>query len=516
MTANVDPAENAGNGSPDMGESGKVIAAVDLGSNSFHLKVARVVDGQLAVLDRLRDAVRLAAGLNDENLLDEESRDRALEVLERFGQRLRDVPSHNVRAVGTNTLRLAGRKKDLLAELEAALGHPIEIISGREEARLIYLGVAHSTTQDAGRKLAVDIGGGSTELIVGEEFDPLMTESLYMGCVSMSREFFPEGAIDAHRMHRAILAARQEIENVEEAYRRMGWDVAIGSSGTIRNVWQVIQSEGWSRKGITPKGLGRLREALIDIGRADKLKQGLKGLQPERAPVFAGGVAVLSAIFDSLEVRQMTCADGALREGLLYDLIGRLDHKDVRGATIDDLCRRYRADQEQARRVADSAAFLLERVAKEWKLDDERCSQLLRWAARLHEIGLDIAHSQYHKHGAYILSNSDLPGFSNQEQAEIAALVRVHRRKFAVAQFDDLPRRQRSRLFYLAVLLRFAVALHRGRYDVSLEGLEVEAESDALHLAFPAGWLADHPLTEADLAREGAYLKGAGITLQVQ
>lgn len=499
-----------------MGDSGKVIAAVDLGSNSFHLKVARVVDGQLAVIDRMRDAVRLAAGLNDKNHLDEESRDRALEVLERFGQRLRDVPSHNVRAVGTNTLRRARRKKILLPELETALGHPIEIISGREEARLIYLGVAHSTAQDAGRKLAVDIGGGSTELIVGEQFEPLITESLYMGCVSMSREFFADGIIDARSMRKAILAARQEIENVEEAYRRTGWDVAIGSSGTIRNVWQVIQNEGWSRKGITAKGLGRLRDAVVEIGRADKLKNGLKGLQPERAPVFAGGVAVLSAVFDSLDVRRMTCADGALREGLLYDLIGRLDHRDVRGATIDDLCRRYRADQEQARRVAGSAAFILKRVAKAWDLDDERCSQLLQWAARLHEIGLDIAHSQYHKHGAYILSNADLPGFSNQEQAEIAALVRVHRRKFAVEAFDDLPRRRRARLFLLAVLLRFAVALHRGRYDMSLDGLEVEAENDTLHLVFPEGWLADHPLTEADLAREGAYLESAGISLQVE
>jgi exopolyphosphatase/guanosine-5'-triphosphate,3'-diphosphate pyrophosphatase len=519
MVAGIDPIETAeieDSAIDSAVDPAKVIAAVDLGSNSFHLKVARVVDGQLAVIDRMRDAVRLAAGLNDKNQLDEESRDRALEVLERFGQRLRDVPSHNVRAVGTNTLRRARRKKILLAELEAALGHPIEIISGREEARLIYLGVAHSTAQDVGRKLAVDIGGGSTELIIGDQFEPLIPESLYMGCVSMSREFFPGGSIDARHMRKAILAARQEIENVEESYRRMGWDVAIGSSGTIRNVWQVIQSEGWSRKGITPKGLGKLREALIAIGRADKLKNGLSGLQPERAPVFAGGVAILSAVFDSLDVRRMTCADGALREGLLYDLIGRLDHKDVRGATIDDLCRRYRADQEQSRRVADTAAFIHARVAKAWDLDDERYAQLLAWAARLHEIGLDIAHSQYHKHGAYILSNADLPGFSNQEQAEIAALVRVHRRKFAVEEFDDLPRRQRSRLFLLAVLLRFAVALHRGRYDVSLDGLEVTADSDALGLAFPGGWLADHPLTEADLAREGVYLKGAGITLRVE
>jgi exopolyphosphatase/guanosine-5'-triphosphate,3'-diphosphate pyrophosphatase len=492
----------------------QVIAAVDLGSNSFHIKVARVVDGQLAVIDRMRDSVRLAAGLNDRKELDDEACERSLETLERFGQRLRDVPSHNVRAVGTNTLRQARRTGSFLANAEAALGHPIEIISGREEARLIYLGVAHSTAQDEGRKLVVDIGGGSTELIIGRQFEPLATESLYMGCVGMSREFFPGGVIDERRMRQAVLVARQELEYVEESYRRMGWDVAIGSSGTIRNIGEVIRNEEWSRKGITGKALSKLRDALIQTGRADKLD--LQGLQPQRAPVFAGGVAILAAVFDALEVKRMTVADGALREGLLYDLIGRMDYTDVRGATIDDLCRRYRADEAQSQRVADTAVFLLERVASVWDLSDARYAQLLVWAARLHEIGLDIAHSQYHKHGAYILGNADLPGFSRQEQAEIAALVRVHRRRFATEDFDELPRRQRARLLRLAVLLRIAVALHRGRYDFDLTELAVETGSESLSLQFPPGWVADHPLTEADLSREQAYLKNAGVSLRFE
>jgi len=513
MVANTERLE-AGKPAERSGEdSAEVIAAIDLGSNSFHLKVARVVDGQLAVIDRMRETVRLAAGLNDSNELDEEACRRAIGVLEQFGQRLRDVASHNVRAVGTNTLRRARRAKAFRADCEAALGHPIEIISGREEARLIYLGVAHSIAQNEGKNLVVDIGGGSTELIIGQRFEPLSTESLYMGCVGMSREFFPGGSIDARGMRRAVLAARQELEYVEEPYRRMGWDTAIGSSGTIRSVYQIIQNEGWSRKGITAKGLGKLRDAVVSAGRSDKLK--LRGLDPKRAPVFVGGLAVLIAVFDGLQVRRMTCADGALREGLLYDLIGRMDYKDVRGATIDDLCRRYRVDQEQARRVAETALFLLERVAKPWNLTDERDAHLLEWAARLHEIGLDIAHSQYHKHGAYVLRNADLPGFSNQEQAEIAALVRVHRRKFATQLFDDLPRSRRTRLLMLTVLLRFAVAMHRGRYDVQLDDVAVEASTDNLLVTFPPGWLAAHPLTEADLAREGAYLKAAGITLRV-
>ncbi len=280
------------------GDSAEIIAAVDLGSNSFHMKVARVMDSQLAVIDRMRDTVRLAAGLTERGKLRQKACRKALATLERFGQRLRDVPSSNVRAVGTNTLRRAHNSDAFLVEAEEALGHPIEVISGREEARLIYLGVAHSTAQDAGRRLVVDIGGGSTELIIGRNFDTLRTESLYMGCVGMSREFFAGGAIDARRMRAAELAARQELESVEESYRRLGWNSAVGSSGTVRNVREVLHSQEWSRRGITAKGLRKLRDALIQAGSAERL--GLRGLQPERAPVFAGGVAILVAIFDAL------------------------------------------------------------------------------------------------------------------------------------------------------------------------------------------------------------------------
>ncbi len=513
MVAKTNRLETAGPEDPVNNDTSKVIAAIDLGSNSFHMKVARVVDDQFAVIDRMREPVRLAAGLNEHNELDQAARERALGALERFGQRLREVPSHNVRAVGTNTFRRARRAATFLSESETALGHPIEIVSGREEARLIYLGVAQSTAQSPDKKLVVDIGGGSTELIIGRRFEPLSLESLYMGCVSMSREFFADGTINAGGMRQAVLAARQELEYIEKSYRRIGWETAIGSSGTIQNIWQIIQNEDWSRKGITAKGLGKLRDALVETGRADKLK--LRGLQPERAPVFAGGVAILIAVFESLQLRCMTHADGALREGLLYDLIGRLDYKDIRGATIDDLCRRYRVEQKQAWRVAATADFLRERLADPWELNSQHHAQLLRWAARLHEIGLDIAHNQHHKHGAYILQNADLPGFSNQEQAEIAVLVRVHRRKFATQVFDPLPRGQRTHLYRLAVLLRLAVVLHRGRHNMDLAGLKVAASPNTLSLSFPSGWLAGHPLTEADLAREASYLKVAGMTLRI-
>jgi exopolyphosphatase/guanosine-5'-triphosphate,3'-diphosphate pyrophosphatase len=475
------------------------------------MKVARVADGQLAVIDRMRDSVRLAAGLNERNKLRDKACQRALATLERFGQRLRDIPPGNVRAVGTNTLRRARNADAFLAHAQAALGHPIEVISGREEARLIYLGVAHSTEQVSGRRLVVDIGGGSTELIIGQQFEALRTESRYMGCVGMSREFFPGGVIDSGRMRQAELAARQELEGVEDAYRRLGWDSAVGASGTVRNIWEVLRQQDWSRTGIAAKGMRKLRDALVEAGHAERL--GLPGLQPERAPVFAGGVAILAAVFDALGVKTMGCSDGALREGLLYDLIGRLGRQDVREATIDNLCRRYRAEENQARRVAVTAGLLLDRVADTWDLGEQRYAHLLEWAAMLHEIGLDIAHSGYHRHGAYVLRNADLPGFSRQEQAEVAALVHVHRRKFDLAQFDDLPRGHRSRVQPLAVLLRIAVVLHRGRQDIDFAGIDVKAGEGWLRLGFPGDWLGEHPLTEADLSRERSYLKSAGVDL---
>jgi len=315
-------------------------------------------------------------------------------------------------------------------------------------------------------------------------------------------------------MRAAVLAARQELEPLEAPYRRFGWELAIGASGTIRGAAEVIQAQGWSRKGITAKALGKLRSSLVKAGDADALS--LPGLQPARAPVFPGGVAILVAVFEALDVGRMICADGALREGLLYDLIGRLEHHDVREATIDDLCRRYRVDEDQARRVAATARLLREQVMGQWSVAHERYARLLDWAARLHEIGLDIAHGQYHKHGAYVLENADLSGFSRQEQSEIAALVRVHRRKFATHVFDHLPKSHRASLLMLAVLLRIAVVLNRPRQDLDLGELGVEAGPGTLRLAFAPGWLAGHPLAAADLAREAAHLKSAGIALHFE
>ena len=489
------------------------VAAVDLGSNSFHLIVAQFAGTRLLVVDRLKDMVRLAAGLGDDSLLSEEVMARGIASLERFGQRLKELPPENVRIVGTNTLRRARNGDAFLAAAQAALGHEIEIISGREEARLIYLGVSHDLeAPPEQRRLVVDIGGGSTEIVVGRQFQPEVLESLFMGCVSMSREFFGKGAITGPAMKAAELAARQELEPVEAAFRKKGWDMAIGASGTIIAVHDVVTALGWADDAITADALKRLKRHLVELGSTDALD--LPGLPTQRAPVFPGGVAVLSGLFKALGIKRMQVSDAALREGLLWDLLGRREQTDVRELTIADLSARYHVDSVQTERVRGTAAQLLEATAEPWGIADPSYEDLLRWAAELHEIGMDIAHSQYHKHGSYLLQNLDMPGFSRTAQRRLALLVRAHRRKFPTAEFEASRLPDETALRRLALLLRCAVGLHRSRSELqSPPLLAIQADDDALHLVFPDGWLRDHPMTRLDLAEEAGIWADVGLRL---
>ncbi len=486
------------------------VAAIDLGSNSFHMIVAQPEDGHLRMLDRIREPVRLAAGLDEKNRLAPDAQQRALDCLRIFGQRLQHLPQGSVRAVGTNTLRKARGSGDFLAAASEALGHPIEVISGVEEARIIYLGVSHSLPLIEQNRLVVDIGGGSTEVIIGRHFEPLRVESLYMGCVSASRAYFPDGVISREGMERALLAARQELRGIKHAYRRLGWREAVGASGTIKAVGAVVTAMGWSDGDISHEALDRLAEALVAAGHVDKLQ--LEGLKDERRPVLPGGVAVLKAVFDELRIDMMRVSDWALREGLVYDLIGRIRHEDVRERTISALMQRYHVDGPQAERVTRTALTLLGQVAGEWELG-ESCDNMLGWAAELHEIGLAIAHSQYHKHGAYLLGNSDMPGFSRDEQQLLALLVRGHRRKFPLSEFKGLGGGQRKRVQRLCVLLRLAVLFHRSRSEHGAPELQLRADGSTLHLRFPPGWLEAHPLTQADLESENAFLRNAKFHL---
>lgn len=492
----------------------EVLAAVDLGSNSFHMVVARYSHGQLVIIDRLREMVRLASGVEENGEIDRVVAGRAIACLQRFGQRLRAMRAGSVRAVGTSALRLAHRKQSFLVRAREALGHPIEIISGREEARLIYAGVATNLPREPGRRLIVDIGGGSTELIIGQGLRPLELESLRVGCVLVSERFFADGKLSAKRMAAARMATRLQLAPMRGAFRKRGWQHCAGSSGTVRAIGEAIRELNPRATRITAGGLERLVRAVGSAGHTRALD--FAAVTDDRRPVFPGGLAILAEIFAVLGLKEMRIADGALREGLLYDMIGRNTREDARERTVRSMQLRYHVDIEQAGRVAATALKFLEGVRAVWKLRGEPAADLvLKWAAQLHEIGLDVAHSGYHRHGAYLLENADMPGFSRGEQSLLARVVGAHRRKLSREGLTELvPPWDRDAL-HLIVLLRLAVLLHRGRERGALPPIKVTAGARSLQLAFPSRWLADHPLTRADLQQEMQYLRAVGLRLQV-
>ncbi|HYN27355.1 MAG TPA: exopolyphosphatase, partial [Burkholderiales bacterium] len=380
-------------------ETPPTIAAVDLGSNSFRLQVGRVVDDQIYPLDSLREPVRLAAGLTADKHLDDAAQARAIECLKRFGERLRGLLPGAVRAVGTNTLRVAKNAREFMPRFEAALGFPIEVVAGREEARLIYLGVAHSLPATPEKRLVVDIGGGSTEFIIGAGNQPHKLESLYMGCVSYSLSYFPDGRISKSNMKHAELAARIEVETIRKQFSRKHWQQAVGASGTARAIGDILEANGWSASGITSDGMERLRGALLKAG--DAATVALPGLRDDRIAVLPGGFAIMSAIFAELDVKHMALADGAMRQGILWDMIGRAHHRDMRELTVRQFMKRYHVESNHAHRVERLALKLFEQLAGGDKAQREYPMLLLSWAARLHEIGFTVAHASYHKHSAY-------------------------------------------------------------------------------------------------------------------
>ena len=498
------------------------VAAVDLGSNSFHMVVARLASGRIQLVDRLRERVALAEGLDDQGHLTEQAMERALDCLDRFSQRLGQMPRATVRAVGTSALRQAQNSRAFLTAARQRLGYPIDLIGGLEEARLIYLGVSQSHGDLPARRLVIDVGGGSTECILGEGFTPLASDSFRMGCVGFSRRYFADGSITRTAMRRARLEAALELEGVAKRYRELGWDGCVGASGTVQAVHALLVADdnlteaGWTPgDGIGPRELRNLRRRLIECGHSSQLD--LPGLSSDRAPVIAGGVAVLSGVFDSFGIDALHPSQGALREGLLYDLLGRIRDEDVRDTTIQSLSERYQIDAPHAARVQATAAVLLEAVQEDWELDSQSnawAAQALSWATQLFEIGLSIAYSGHHRHGAYILAHADLPGFTSGDQELLSALVLNHRRKPRASAFEDLPAPRAAQR--VCCILRLAVLLHRSRTQDPLPPIEVRAHAEGLELELPEGWLEEHALTEANLHEERQLLEGIGVDLSFQ
>ncbi|MGO9443610.1 MAG: exopolyphosphatase, partial [Thiobacillaceae bacterium] len=481
--------------------------------NSFKLQVSRVVQNQLYMLDALKEPVRLAAGLTAEKRLDNESRKRALDCLTRFGDRLKGFETAAVRCVGTSALRQAKDAPSFLEDAEAALGFPIEIIAGREEARLIYIGVAHSLPSSKDQRLVIDIGGGSTECIVGRGIKPVIMESLNMGCVNFSRRYFPDGRIDKTSMKQAILAARTEAQPIAVSYQGK-WSEAIGSSGTARALADVLGMNGLSDGSISADGLNRLRDLMVRAGNVQALQ--LAGLKADRLPVIAGGFAIMAGVFAELGIKSMKPAVGALRDGILYDQLGRFHHADMRLSTVAEFARRYHVDTEQAERVRRLSLGLFDQVAHLIQNGVEAARQFLDWAARMHEIGISIAHASYHKHGAYILENADMPGFSKSDQARLALLVRAQRGGLAkvptlmpgtadpITQ-DDL---------LLIQILRLAVLFLRSRLDISLPEMRLLRQEKGFRLVLPAPWLEQNLLARTELEEEENDWRALGLAFR--
>jgi exopolyphosphatase/guanosine-5'-triphosphate,3'-diphosphate pyrophosphatase len=493
---------------------GDLLAAVDLGSNSFHMVVARCLLGQLRVVDRLRETVRLAEGLDKRGGLAPEVRQRALDCLARFGQRVRDIPPQRVRAIATATVRRLAAPQAFLEPAEAALGHPIEVVSGREEARLVYLGVAHAQPSKPGQlRLVIDIGGGSTECIIGSGYEAIERESLQLGCVATTRRFFADGKLGRRRWSEALAEVTAEFQQFASAYRALGWDDAIGSSGTNKAIGEICAKLKLTKGAVTAPALPQVRDRLLQAGHIDAID--LPGLSDDRRPVIAGGVLVLEAAFDALGLERMAVSKAAMREGVLYDMLGRGGADDPRDAAVAALMQRYGIDRAQATRVEGTMLRLFDQVADAWQLTDDDRLMLSR-AARLHELGLVIAHSQYHVHGAYVIEHTDIAGFSRQQQQFLAALVRTHRRKIPKNAFEALPDRLLAAARRSAALLRLAVLIHRAHEADPIPRLGARAEDDRLTITLDREWLAARPLLQTDLEGEPEGIAALGIRFAVQ
>ena len=461
--------------------------------------------GQLAVLDRHKETVRLAEGLSDRGDLSPDARARALDCLSQFGQLLREVHASRVRAAGTSTIRRAREDTSFMAEAEAALGHPIEVISGIEEARLIYQGVFHSMPPHDGLRLVMDIGGGSTELILGQGNETKALESTHMGCVSMTERFFPGGKITREGFDKARTAAQLELRPVKAFFRGSEDVEAIGTSGTILSTERVAYELGVIEShNLTLDAV----EALIDrVLKFDNVSQlDIRGLSERRSQVWPGGLSILAELMNVLRIDELRVSDGALREGLLYDMLGRLQHEDARERTVQAMAARYQVDNAQADRVQATAKMLLEQCELAWELDFSLARKALLWAARLHEIGLDISHDGFQRHGAYIAENADMPGFPRAEQRLLAFLISSQRHSVSTRYLADLPDTWRDTALRLAMLLRLAVLLSRSRGNAVPPPFAIRVGESSLNLRFESDWLAANPLAAADLERERGYL----------
>lgn len=486
------------------------LAAIDLGSNSFRLSIGIVEERQgihqIYATDRLKETVRLASGLDEHNILNQEAIERALSVLRLFGDRLEGFPASQVRAVATNTFRVAKNLKDFLPLAEAALGYPIEVISGAEEARLIYSGVAHELPPSDHKRLIVDIGGGSTEFIIGKNLDPILLKSLHMGCVSYTKRFFQTNTPLEQAFQQAELAATKELESIVKPYTHEGWQEVYGSSGTAKALVPTLESNGFSELGITLEGMLSLKSRILKEGLG--VLNHLVGLKDSRIEVLPAGLAIMIAIFKTLKIQRMLAGEGALRVGVLYDLLGRQAASDKRHESVYQFMKRYHVQATQAQRVqALTDSFFVQLFGTD---QEPALRQMLSWAALLHEIGLSISQDSYHRHSAYILQHAEMPGFSQSEQELLSTLALAHQGR--LSKLTPLPKPSTLKAIFC---LRLATLFMRKRKPLN-QTIRLFADQDKQWtIQVPKNWLTHQILTQYSLELEAKNWQAIGIEIRI-
>lgn len=494
-------------------DTNKQVAAIDLGSNSFHMVVAKIVDQDLQIVSRHKQRVRLALGLDSENNLDNGAIERGLECLAMFAERLHGFDTGNVRIAATHTLRIANNSANFLQRAKEVLPFSIEIIPGEEEARLIYTGVAHTQTESSS-KLVVDIGGGSTELIIGEAFQPTLLNSTQMGCVSYTKKYFGNGKLSSKNFSKAILSAQQRLEALAPRYRRLGWEVAFGSSGTIKAIKAVLVGMGYDDGVITLKRLHKLIDTLCDFNSIAQVS--LSGLTAERQPVFAAGVAILTAIFDSLSLDDMHFSTAALREGLLYEMDDQLQRTDIRMRTAENLAKKHFVDMVHANNVRLQARDFLYQLHDTFNLKKKsKLYSLIEWGALLHEVGLSISYQGFHRHSSYLLRYTTMPGFNREEQLVLATLARFQRKQLKRQELPEFSLYKKKHLEVLIRVLRLSIILHGQRSEEPRPTMRliVKEKDNWLLSSTEKHWLINNKLLHADLQAEQTYWRMAGWTL---
>lgn len=491
----------------------QTVAVVDLGSNSFHLVLARIINKDVQILLKEKIKVRLAKGLNDDLVLDEESIQRGLKTLNIFAHTLDGFHPDDVNIIATYTLRVAKNAKDFFRRAKKILPYPINVVAGQEEARLIYQGVAHSM-HFTDKRLVIDIGGGSTELIIGQGFEPLALTSRNVGCVNLSKQFFKDGNISKKQFKKAFLKVEQEVQPITKGYKKIGWQQCIGTSGTISALTEIAIANGFCEQHLSRGGLEKIKNLLLSFDHINDIS--LLGLTDDRRPVVVSGLVVLIAIFDMLNIESIEYCDKALREGALYEMEERMQHKDIRQRSVDSLITRLSVDTEHADRVAQTCKVLYRQLKKFWPLNQVNDAKLfLIWAAKLHEIGLHINSSSVHRHSAYIVANSPLPGFNQESQLLLTTLLRFHRKKIKPDELPEFSLFQQNDVIRLIVLFRLAVLLNQKRQNNFLPDLQVNAKDCNLELNFAKGWLLDKDLFNSVIDVEQQQIAKLGINLIV-